>query len=116
MWPTKVLRASEKRSVDGPPFSSSTKTGAIQGRIGLAIANCIIAEFHISMFEVNMSRCARPISRHGISILLVEQNARLALKLASRAHVLELGRINLKGNCEDLIDYEEVKRCYRGGT
>ena len=53
--------------------------------------------------------------RRGISILLVEQNARMALKLASRAYILETGKIALQGNCEDLIDNEEVKRCYLGG-
>jgi branched-chain amino acid transport system ATP-binding protein len=57
----------------------------------------------------------KDIHKRGISILLVEQNARMALKLASRAYILELGKISLQGNCEDLIDNDEVKRCYLGG-
>jgi len=57
----------------------------------------------------------KTINSRGISILLVEQNARMALKLARRAYILETGRISLKGNCEDLINNEEVQRCYMGG-
>ena len=39
----------------------------------------------------------------------------MALKLASRGYILETGKLALQGNCEDLIDNEEVKRCYLGG-
>jgi branched-chain amino acid transport system ATP-binding protein len=51
----------------------------------------------------------------GIGILLVEQNCRMALKLSSRAYILELGRIAMQGLSCDLADNEEVKRCYLGG-
>jgi len=40
----------------------------------------------------------------------------MALKLAKRAFIIELGRIALKGNCEDLINNEDIKRCYLGGA
>jgi len=63
-----------------------------------------------------VGKIIKDINRQGISILLVEQNSRMALKLAKRAFILELGRIALKGNCEDLINNEEVKRCYLGGS
>jgi branched-chain amino acid transport system ATP-binding protein len=53
--------------------------------------------------------------KQGISILLVEQNCRLALKLAKRAYILELGKIALQGNSSELIDNELVKKCYLGG-
>jgi len=62
-----------------------------------------------------VGKIIKDINSRGISILLVEQNARMALKLASRAYILETGKIALKGNCEDLINDEEVKRCYLGG-
>ncbi len=63
-----------------------------------------------------VAKIVRDINRQrGIGILLVEQNARVALKLASRGYILETGRLALHGNCEDLIDNEEVKRCYLGG-
>jgi branched-chain amino acid transport system ATP-binding protein len=63
-----------------------------------------------------VGKIIKDINSRGISILLVEQNARMALKLASRAYILETGRIALQGKCEDLIDNEEVKRCYMGGV
>ena len=54
------------------------------------------------------------INKIGTSILLVEQNARLALKLSHRAYVLETGRFVLEGKCEDLLDDDRVKRAYLG--
>jgi branched-chain amino acid transport system ATP-binding protein len=63
-----------------------------------------------------VGKIIRDINQRGISILLVEQNSRMALKLAKRAYILELGKIALKGNCEELINNDEVKRYYLGGT
>lgn len=50
----------------------------------------------------------------GMTILLVEQNAYLALTLADRAYVLETGRITLEGPSKDLLNNESVKRAYLG--
>jgi branched-chain amino acid transport system ATP-binding protein len=50
----------------------------------------------------------------GITILLVEQNAQAALKIADRGYVLETGRVVLQGNAEDLLADDEVKRAYLG--
>ncbi len=61
-------------------------------------------------------RLIREINAEGMTILLVEQNAKIALTLASRGYVLETGRITLYGNTSDLIDNEEVKRAYLGGA
>jgi branched-chain amino acid transport system ATP-binding protein len=54
------------------------------------------------------------INRNGTSVLLVEQNAQLALKLAHRGYVLETGIIVLQGKTEDLLQGEIVKRAYFG--
>ena len=51
----------------------------------------------------------------GTAILLVEQNARLALKFAGRGYVLENGSMVLHGPSADLLDNEEVKKAYLGG-
>ena len=64
----------------------------------------------LSMFEA-----LKEINREGTSILLVEQNARLALKFAGRAYVLENGRLVLAGLSEELLDNPEVKKAYLGG-
>lgn len=54
------------------------------------------------------------INRDGITVLLVEQNARAALRLAHRAYVLESGTIRLSGSGEDLLTNEDVKKAYLG--
>ena len=51
---------------------------------------------------------------NGTTILLVEQNANMALKIAHRGYVLENGRITLEGAAESLLNSEEVKRAYLG--
>ncbi len=61
-------------------------------------------------------RLIRDINNEGMTILLVEQNARIALTLASRAYVLETGKIIMEGDASELIDKEEVKKAYLGGS
>ncbi|WHY55245.1 ABC transporter ATP-binding protein [Peribacillus simplex] len=55
------------------------------------------------------------ISESGTTILLVEQNANLALSIADRAYVVETGRIVLSGNADELTSSEEIKLAYLGG-
>ncbi|MFC2037104.1 ABC transporter ATP-binding protein [Chloroflexota bacterium] len=55
------------------------------------------------------------INQEGTTILLVEQNARMALKFAQRGYVLETGNIVLEGASEDLVANPDVKRAYLGG-
>ena len=54
------------------------------------------------------------ISREGSTVLLVEQNARSALKIASRGYVLETGRVVLQGTSEELLANRDVQRAYLG--
>ena len=51
----------------------------------------------------------------GTTILLVEQNAEMALEIADRAYVLESGRIKLSGTGEELAKSDEIKKAYLGG-
>jgi branched-chain amino acid transport system ATP-binding protein len=55
------------------------------------------------------------ISAQGMSILLVEQNAKLALQVASRGYVMESGTITLAGTSEELLGSDAVQRAYLGG-
>ena len=55
------------------------------------------------------------INKTGTTILLVEQNANLALSIADRAYVVETGRIVLSGQAEELTASEEIKNAYLGG-
>jgi branched-chain amino acid transport system ATP-binding protein len=57
----------------------------------------------------------RELHRQGATILLVEQNARMALSVATRGYVLETGTITLSGSAADLAADPKVKRAYLGG-
>ena len=54
------------------------------------------------------------INRSGTTILLVEQNARMALKIANRAYVLEVGKIIMEGPAAELAASDEVRKAYLG--
>ena len=56
----------------------------------------------------------REINRQGITVLLIEQNANMALKVADSAYVMETGCITLSGAGKDLLNNEAVKKAYLG--
>lgn len=58
----------------------------------------------------------KQINASGVTIVLVEQNARAALKLAHRAYVLELGRVVLEGNASEIASNPEMQSAYLGGA
>ncbi|WIW70712.1 ABC transporter ATP-binding protein [Anaerosinus gibii] len=55
------------------------------------------------------------INRTGTTVLLVEQNANMALSIANKAYVLETGRITLSGDAKELAASEDVRKAYLGG-
>jgi branched-chain amino acid transport system ATP-binding protein len=57
----------------------------------------------------------RDINKRGVSILLVEQNSKLALGVAQRGYVMEVGNIALEGDAKELLQNEHVKKAYLGG-
>ncbi len=57
----------------------------------------------------------RNINRQGTTILLVEQNAHMALKIANRAYILETGNIVMEGDAKELDNDPRVKKAYMGG-
>ena len=57
----------------------------------------------------------RELHAAGTTILLVEQNAQMALSIADRAYVLETGTISMSGNAKDLLNDEGVQKAYLGG-
>jgi branched-chain amino acid transport system ATP-binding protein len=71
----------------------------------LGLAPVIVA----SIFDTIAS-----LARDGVTVLLVEQNAAEALRLADRAYVLETGRIVLEGVASDLLEHERVREAYLG--
>ncbi len=92
----------------------------------LAIARALMAEPRLLLMDEPSLGLApkimqrlfeqiREINRRGLSILMVEQNARQALKLAHYAYLLEVGRIVGSGSPRELEASEDVKRTYLGG-
>jgi branched-chain amino acid transport system ATP-binding protein len=64
----------------------------------------------------NLFRILQEINAQGVTILLVEQNAVMALDLANRAYVLETGRVTLSGSSKELVNDEKVRSAYLGGV
>jgi len=60
-------------------------------------------------------RIISEIRQRGVTVLMVEQNAYVALRMADRGYVMETGQIALEGKAGDLIENEHVKRAYLGG-
>ena len=60
-------------------------------------------------------RTIREINQRGVTVLLVEQNAHLALTIARRGYVLETGRVQLEDEAARLLQNEDVKKAYLGG-
>jgi len=66
------------------------------------------------IFVERIFEIVKRINEDGVSILLVEQNARAALKAADRAHVMELGQFTMSGAAADLAKDERVAQIYLG--
>ena len=54
------------------------------------------------------------INKSGTTVLLVEQNAKMALSIADRAYVLETGKIVIEGNAKDLLNNDSIRAAYLG--
>ena len=72
----------------------------------LGLAPTVIQEFFRIVKELNVS--------DGLTVLVVEQNATLALDAADRAYVLEVGKVALEGESDDLRRNEAVRKSYLG--
>lgn len=66
------------------------------------------------LLMLDMFDALKEINKYGTTILLVEQNARLALKFAQRGYVLENGRLVLEGPADELLNNPDVKKAYLG--
>lgn len=66
------------------------------------------------IFVEKMSQMIAQIHQGGTTVLLVEQNAFLALRMSNRSYVLEVGRVAAEGNSPDLMQDEHVRRAYLG--
>jgi branched-chain amino acid transport system ATP-binding protein len=91
----------------------------------LAIARCLMGAPQLIMFDepslglapaivLRLLDTIRDLNRDGVTCLLVEQNVALSLKLASRAYVLENGRVTLSGAGAELLADDRVRSAYLG--
>ena len=91
----------------------------------LAIGRCLMGAPQLIMFDEpslglapnivhDVLNTIRDLNREGITCLLVEQNVALSLKLASRAYVLENGRVTLSGSGDELLADDRVRSAYLG--
>jgi len=67
------------------------------------------------LLMMSVFRALKELNQEGTTILLVEQNARMALQFAQRGYVLENGNVVLEGKSDDLLVDPEVKKVYLGG-
>jgi branched-chain amino acid transport system ATP-binding protein len=67
------------------------------------------------LLMMSLFKALKEINAEGTTILLVEQNARLALQFAQRGYVIENGRLVLEGRSKELLENAEVKKAYLGG-
>ena len=91
----------------------------------LAIGRCLMGKPDLVMFDEPslglaptivqaMLQTIRDLNRDGLTCVLVEQNVAVSLKLASRAYVLENGRVTLSGTGEELLADDRVRQAYLG--
>jgi branched-chain amino acid transport system ATP-binding protein len=91
----------------------------------LAIGRCLMSCPELILFDEpslglapavarDMLRSIRTLNGKGVTVLLVEQNVALSLKLCQQAYVLENGRIAMSGSGTELLDDERVRQAYLG--
>jgi branched-chain amino acid transport system ATP-binding protein len=72
----------------------------------LGLAPLVVQEFFAVVGRLNEA--------HGLTVLVVEQNANVALDISSRAYLLEVGRVALSGKSADLKEHEGIRSSYLG--
>ena len=108
----------ERRNQRGKTLSGGEQQMLAMGRALMSNPRLILMdEPSLGLSPVMVQEVAkiiREINARGVPVVLVEQNAELALNLASYGYVLETGRIALEGKAEDLHENEHVRHAYLG--
>jgi branched-chain amino acid transport system ATP-binding protein len=112
-------RLKEKRNETAGFISGGEQQMTVVGRALMTSPKLILLDEPsmglAPLLMMNVFKALEELNKEGTTILLVEQNARMALQFARRGYVLEHGNIVLEGDSEALLTDPEVKKAYLGG-
>ena len=112
-------RLEERKTQDAATLSGGEQQMLAMGRALMSQPKLLLLDepsmglapiFIQEIFEI-----IKDIQKQGTTVLLIEQNANMALSIAHKAYVLETGRITLSGDAKELAASEEVRKAYLGG-
>ncbi|MEV0614060.1 ABC transporter ATP-binding protein [Nonomuraea sp. NPDC050404] len=103
-----VLSGGEQQMVAFGRAMMSRPDALVVDELSLGLAPNVTADLAAHLTELNRSQ--------GLTVLLIEQNARLAFELCGRAYVLESGQVVTSGECAELADDPRVASAYLGGA
>jgi branched-chain amino acid transport system ATP-binding protein len=109
----------ERRNQDAATLSGGEQQMLAMGRALMSKPKLLLLDEPsmglAPMFIQEIFSIIQEINRQGTTVLLIEQNAKMALSIAHRGYVLETGKVVLAGTGQELLESEEVKKAYLGG-
>lgn len=111
-------RLEERERTLARNLSGGERQMLVIGRVMMSLPTmCIFDEPSIGLSPVAVNEAfdaIRQLRDEGITVLLIEQNARKGLEIADRAYVLENGRVKMEGDRKSILDEESIKKAYLG--
>ncbi len=110
-------RLKERRNQPAGTLSGGEQQMLAMGRALMSKPKMLLLDepsMGLSALVKEIFRIIRQVNRNGVTVLLVEQNAKMALEIANRAYVLETGTIKMEGEATELANNIEVRKAYLG--
>lgn len=112
-------RLRERKSQKGGSLSGGEQQMLAMGRAIMAKPKLLLLDEPsmglAPLIVADIFSIIRTLNEQGITIVLIEQNARLALKTAHRAYVIETGEVKISGKAADIAEDETIRKAYLGG-
>ncbi|MCI5839558.1 MAG: ABC transporter ATP-binding protein [Peptoniphilaceae bacterium] len=109
----------ERKNQDGGTLSGGEQQMLAMGRAMMAKPKLLLLDepsMGLSpLFVKEVFETIKKLHQQGTTILLVEQNAKMALEISDRAYVLQTGQIMMENDAKELMNNEEVRKAYLGG-